>query len=71
MQKSIKNIFRNYKKKAHAYLRTIPKAPVKFQKDTSNTVGGVARIRLILPIHCCGIGAPKKSKLKMQNSNKK
>ena len=36
----IKNNFRILKKK-HAYLQTILKAPVKFQKDRTKTVGGV------------------------------
>ena len=35
--------------KAHAYLQTIIKAPVKFQKDQPKTVG-VARTRYLVPI---------------------
>ena len=53
-------------KKQYAYLRTILKAPVKFEKDWPKTVGGVAGRRYILPIHFCSIRARKKSKLKMQ-----
>ena len=66
MQKTvIKNNFRILKKQ-YAYLQTILKAPVKFQKDWPETVGGVARTRNILPIHFCSIRARKKSKLKMK-----
>ena len=36
----IKNYFRILKK-PHAYLQTILKTPVKFQKDRTETVGGV------------------------------
>ena len=41
MQKVIKNNFRILKKQ-YAYLQTILKAPVKFEKDWLKTVGGVA-----------------------------
>ena len=51
--------------KAHAYLQTIPKTPVMFQKDQSNIVGGVTKTKRILVIHFCGIRAQKRSKLKM------
>ena len=61
----IKNNFRILKKQ-YAYLQTILKACVKFQKDRPENVGGVARTRYILPIHFCSIRARKKSKLKMQ-----
>ena len=64
-KKVIKNNFRILKKQ-YTYLQTILKAPVKFEKDWSNTVGGVAGRRYILPIHLCSIRARKKSKLKMQ-----
>ena len=67
MQKNvIKNNFRILKKQ-YAYLQTILKAPVKFEKDWPKTVGGVAgrRYMYILPIHFCSIRARKKSKLKM------
>ena len=37
-------------KKPHAYLQTILKAPVKFQKDRTKTVGGVKGTRYLLKI---------------------
>ena len=61
----IKNNFRNLKK-THAYLQTILKAPVKFQKDQPKTVGGVKGTRYLLPIHFCSVKTQKMSKLKMQ-----
>ena len=61
----IKNNFRILKKQ-YAYLQTILKTPVKFEKDWPKTVGGVAGRRYILPIHFCSIRARKKSKLKMK-----
>ena len=68
MQKNvIKNNFRIVKKQ-YAYLQTILKAPVKFEKDWPKTEGGVARTRYILPIHFCSIRARKMSKLKMQKN---
>ena len=66
----IKNNFRILKKQ-YAYLQTILKAPVKFEKDWLKAVGGVAGRRYILPIHFCSIRAKKKSKLKMQKMQKK
>ena len=67
----IKNNFRILKKQ-YAYLQSILKAPVKFQKDWSKTVGGVVGRRYILPIHFCSNRARKKSKLKMKKKcNKK
>ena len=60
----IKNNFRILKKQ-YAYLQTILKTPVKFQKDLPKTVGGVADTRYILNIHICSIRARKMSKLKM------
>ena len=42
----IKNNFRILKKQ-YAYLQTILKAPVKFEKDWPETVGGVAGIRMV------------------------
>ena len=51
--------------KAHAYLQTIPKTPVMFQKDQSYIVRGVTKTRRILIIHFCGIRALKRAKLKM------
>ena len=44
-----KNNFRILKK-PHAYLQTILKAPVKFQKDRIKTVGGVKGTRYLLKI---------------------
>ena len=38
------------KKKTHAYLQTISKTPLKFQKDRHKTVGGVAGTRYLLQI---------------------
>ena len=55
-------------KKQYAYLQTILKVPVKFQKDHPETVGGVAGRRYILPIHLCRIRARKKSKLKTKKN---
>ena len=45
----IKNNFRILKS-PHAYLQTILKAPVKFQKDRTQTVGGVKGTRYLLKI---------------------
>ena len=59
----IKNNFRILKK-THAYLQTILKAPVKFQKD--RTVVGVTGTRYLLPIRFCSIRTKKMSKLKMR-----
>ena len=59
-----KNNFRILKK-PHAYLQTILKAPVKFQKDLPKTVGGVKGTRYLLPIDFCNIRTPKMSKFKM------
>ena len=42
----IKNNFRILKKQ-YAYLQTILKAPVKFEKDWPKTVGGVAGIQMV------------------------
>ena len=56
----IKNNFRILKIQ-NAYLQTILKVPVKFEKDWPKTVGGVAGRRYILPIHFCSIRARKKS----------
>ena len=62
-----KNKFRILEKQ-YAYLQTILKAPVKFEKDWPKTVGGVAGRRYILPIHFWSIRARKKSKLKMKQT---
>ena len=61
----IKNNFRILKK-PHAYLQTILKAPVKFQKDRLKTVVGVTGTRYLLPICFCSIRTKKMSKLKMR-----
>ena len=61
----IKNNFRILRK-PHAYLQTILKAPVKFQKDRLKTVVGVTGIRYLLPISFCSIRTQKMSKLKMR-----
>ena len=53
-------------KKQYAYLQTILKVCVKFQKDRPENVGGVVRTRYIHPIYFCSIRAQKKSKLKMK-----
>ena len=53
MQKYIIIIIKNYfriLKKPQAYLQTILKAPVKFQKDRTKTVGGVKGTRYLLKI---------------------
>ena len=42
----IKNNFRILKKQ-YAYLQTILKVPVKFEKDWPKTVGGVARTQMV------------------------
>ena len=42
----IKNNF-SILKKQYAYLQTILKAPVKFEKDWPKTVGGVAGTRMV------------------------
>ena len=46
-EKVIKNYFRILKK-PHAYLQTILKTPVKFQKDRTETVGGVKGTKYLL-----------------------
>ena len=60
----IKNNFRILKK-PHAYLQTILKAPIKFQKDRLKTVVGVKGTRYLLPIDFCNIRSKKMSKFKM------
>ena len=69
MQKKKKKMIKNnfmILKKPHAYLQTILKAPVKFQKDWLKTVGGVEGTRYLLPIHFCSIRVKKMSELKMR-----
>ena len=46
-KKVIKNYFR-FLKNPHAYLQTILKAPVKFQKDRTKPVGGIKGTRYLL-----------------------
>ena len=59
MQKNvIKNNFRILKKQ-YAYLQTILKVPVKFEKDWLKTVGGVAGRRYILLIQFLVLGLEK------------
>ena len=57
-EKVIKNTFR-IMKTPHAYLQTILKASVKFQKDWPKTVGGDEGTRYLLPIHFCSISGSK------------
>ena len=61
----IKNNFRILKK-PHAFLQTILKASVKFQKDWLKTVVGVTGTRYLLPICFCSIRTQNMSKLKMR-----
>ena len=61
----IKSNFRILKKR-HAYLQTILKAPVKFQKDRLKTVAGVTGTRYLLPIRFCSSRTKKMFKLKMR-----
>ena len=63
----IKNNFKILKK-THAYLQTILKAPVKFQKDRLKTVVGVTGSRYLHPIHFCSIRTQKMSKLRGQGT---
>ena len=56
----IKNKFRILNK-THAYLQTILKAPVQFQKDRPKTVGAVKGTRYLLPIYSCSIRTQKMS----------
>ena len=49
-KKVIKNNLRIISK-PHAYLQTMYKTPVKFQKNRYKTVGGVAHTRYPLSIH--------------------
>ena len=65
----IKNNFRILKK-PHAYLQTILKAPVKFQKDRPKTVGGVKGTRYLLPIYFCSIRTVGGKKVSLYTSVK-
>ena len=53
--------------KPHAYLQTMTKTPVEFQKDCHKTVGGVAHTRYPLCIHFDSIQAWKNE---VQNAKK-
>ena len=64
-EKVIKNNF-SFLKKTNAYLQTILKAHVKFQKDRFKTVVGVTGIMYLLPIRFCSIRTKKMSKLNMR-----
>ena len=66
----IKNNFRILKK-TNAYLQTILKAPVKFQKDRLKTVVEVTGTRYLLPIPFCSIRTQKMSRLKCGKGDKK
>ena len=57
----IKNNFRILKKQ-YAYLQTILKTPVKFQKDWPKTVGGVADTRMV-------VGADGRTDRRMDTQN--
>ena len=62
MQKNVTKFNFRILKKPHAYLQTMVKTPVKFQKDWPKTVGEVAGTRCILTMHCCSIKALKYNK---------
>ena len=64
MRKKWKHYFRILKN-PHAYLQTILKAHVKFQKDRPKTVGGVNETKYLLPIDFCNIRTQKMSRFKM------
>ena len=66
MRKKWEKIISGFWKNPHAYLQTILKAHVKFQKDRPNTVGGVKGTRYLLSIHFCNIRTQNMSKLKMR-----
>ena len=51
--------------KPHAYLQTMTKTLVKFEKDCHKTAGGVAHTRYPLSIHFNSIQDCKMSKFKM------
>ena len=67
----IKSNFRILKKKTHAYLQTILKAPVKFQKYRPKTVGGGLRGQGTNSLYTSVVLELKMSKLKMRKSDKK
>ena len=51
--------------KPHAYLQTMSKTPVKFQKNQYKTVGGDAHTRYPLSIHFDSKNARKMAKLNL------
>ena len=57
--------------KPHAYLQTMTKTPVKFQKNRYKTVGGVALKMYPLSIHIVIDYAQKRVKANLQKSDKK
>ena len=63
----IKNYFRILKK-PHAYLQTILKTPVKFQKDRTETVGGVKGTKYPLKTRNHAPRATRHAPWKTQNS---
>ena len=52
--------------KPHAYLQTMYKTPVKFQKNQYKTVGGVAHTRYPLSIHFDSKNARKMAKFNLR-----
>ena len=52
--------------KPHAYLQTMYKTPVKFQKNRYKTVGGVAHTRYLLSIHFDSKNARKMAKFNLR-----
>ena len=63
-EKVIKNNLRIISK-PHAYLQTMYKTPVKFQKNQYKTVGGDAHTRYPLSIHFDSKNARKMAKLNL------
>ena len=63
----IKNYFRILKK-PHAYLQTILKTPVKFQKDQTETVGGVKGTKYLLKTRNHALRATHHAPRKTKNS---
>ena len=52
--------------KPYAYVQTMPKTPVKFQKNQYKTVGGDAHTRYPLAIHFDSKNARKMAKFNLQ-----
>ena len=57
--------------KPNAYLQTMTKTTVKFQKNRYKTVGEVAPTRYFLSIHIVKDNARKMTKFKFRKSDKK